>query len=59
MCYLPVNQEKEESLISRTKNLNWTMYLPQILMLILAFSFGIFMPERLIELINGTIIGLN
>ena len=58
MCYLPLNLDKEDEVKSAINKLNWTMYFPQMVMLILAFVLGIIMPEKVWDLINGTIIGL-
>ncbi len=37
--------------------LSWTMYLPQVLMLILAFVIGIYMPQGLTQAILATVAG--
>ena len=57
MAYLPVSEEKRESLNVALKTLDIRMYLPQIVMLSLAFILGILMPEPLVDLINKTVIG--
>ena len=57
MAYLPVVEEKRESLNIALKTLDYRMYLPQIVMLSLAFILGILMPESLVSLIEKTVIG--
>ena len=37
--------------------LSWTMYLPQVVMLILAFVIGIYMPQGLTQAILATVAG--
>ena len=57
MSFLPISEEKEQDLIKEVKKINWTMYLPQILMLVLAFVLGVNMPDKLVDLINKTVMG--
>ena len=57
MCFTPVNPEKEENYSIETKNIGWNMYIPQIVMLIIAFVFGVYQPEFIIGLIEKSILG--
>lgn len=57
MSFSPVSEEKEPELLEKVKNINWTMYAPQIIMLLVAFVLGVYMPEYLINLINNTVLG--
>ena len=43
--------KNEHSAEAKNKKLSWTMYAPQIIMLILAFVIGIYMPQGLIKMI--------
>ena len=43
--------KNEHSAEAENKKLSWTMYAPQIIMLILAFVIGIYMPQGLIKMI--------
>lgn len=58
MSYGKVNAEKAEAYKARVKSLSVGMYLPQIIMLIIAFILGIYVPPFLNALINGTITGI-
>ena len=57
MSFSEISNEKAIEVESKLKNLNWAMYLPQILMLVLALVLGVFIPENLLELINNTVKG--
>lgn len=57
MSFSPVSEEKKSELLAKVKTINWTMYAPQIIMLIVAFVLGVYMPEYLINLINNTVLG--
>lgn len=52
-------EEKEVELIAEAKKMDWTMYLPQIAMLIVVFVLGIYMPEKIVALVNNSVLGLN
>ena len=58
MAYASISEEKLNEVKERVKELNWTMYLPQMVLLGIAFYIGICMPEQLVNLITNTIIGL-
>ena len=58
MSFSEVIEEKQEELIANVRRLNWTMYAPQFVMLIIAFILGVYMPEQILNLIQNTIIGL-
>ncbi len=57
MSFLPVAQEKDDEVKEAVKTLNWTMYLPQIVMLTIVFVLGIYMPRMLVVFITNTVIG--
>ena len=57
MVFTPLAEEKEAVVTKAVKDLNWTMYLPQIVMLAFAFVLGIYIPKHLINLINLTVVG--
>lgn len=57
MCFTDKqNTEKEDNTIC--KKLPFTMYLPQILLLLIAFILGIYIPDNLDKLIQLTINGM-
>ena len=47
MSFSAVNPEKEGEITEAVKKLNWTMYAPQIVLLVIAFVLGIYMPYDL------------
>ncbi len=55
MAFSPVEKEPE-GLASGVK-LNWMMYAPQLVMLILAFVLGVYMPEQVSNLFAGAVVG--
>ena len=57
MSFLPVTTEKETEAKEAVKTINWTMYLPQIVMLAIVFILGIYMPKTLVAYITNTVIG--
>lgn len=57
MSFSPVVEDKKTELLAQVKTMNWTMYVPQIFMLLVAFALGIYMPESLVSLINNTVLG--
>ena len=58
MCYGNVDEDKKVVLLERVKNLSLSMYLPQICLLILAFTLGVYVPLHIEELIQLSILGL-
>ena len=58
MCFSPPNNEKEVEIKENAKLLNWTMFTPQIVLLIIAFILGIYMPNWLITLMVDATKGL-
>ena len=56
MCYYPANTEKDFR--TNVQKLNWTMYLPQFVLLTLAFTLGLYLPKYLSQLITSSAIGL-
>ena len=57
MSFLPINIEKQAETDEAKTKIDWTMYLPQIIMLLIAFALGIYMPEYLTNIITYTVIG--
>ena len=57
MSFLPVTEDRKKELKDNAMTLNWTMYLPQIILLTFAFLLGIYMPEQFYNLIIKTVIG--
>ena len=55
MAFSPVNAEKEAETKEAVKKLDWTMYAPQIIMLVMAFILGIYLPNYLANLITNTV----
>ena len=58
MSFSDVVEEKQIELIENARKLNWTMYTPQFIMLIIAFILGVYMPEQVISLVQNTVVGL-
>ena len=58
MSFSDVVEEKQAELVAKASKLNWTMYVPQLVMLIIAFVLGVYMPEQIASLIQNTIVGL-
>lgn len=54
MCFSSTKENNENAEI---KKLSWTMYLPQIVMLTLAFVIGVYMPKGLYEMIRLAVAG--
>ena len=49
--------EKEPEGLASGVKLNWMMYAPQLVMLILAFVLGVYMPEQVSNLFAGAVVG--
>lgn len=58
MCYGEIEENKKMQLQERTKELSFSMYLPQICLLVLAFALGVYVPLHMEELIQLSILGL-
>ena len=58
MCFSPAADDKYQEWVNEAKKMDWTMYLPQIVMLIIVFYLGLLMPEPIVNLINGTVLGV-
>ncbi len=58
MSYGEISQQKEEELKQKSVKLPISMYLPQIILLGIAFVLGVFIPFQLNELIQLSIFGL-
>lgn len=59
MCFSTPAEDKQEELAKEVRKMDWTMYVPQIVMLAMVFILGVLMPEELVGLIQSTVIGLN
>jgi len=57
MVFSPVNNNKVEEQKALAKTIDWKMYIPQIVLLLIAFVLGIYMPEHIINLITNTVSG--
>ena len=58
MSYGEISQEKKEPLKEKVKELTFSMYVPQICLLVLAFVLGVYIPLHLDELMQLSILGL-
>ena len=58
MCYGEISLDKKDVLIEKTKELTFSMYAPQVCLLVIAFILGIYIPLHLNELIQLSILGL-
>ena len=52
------HSDKEEEFKQNAKTLSFGMYFPQVVLLIMAFVLGLYIPKFLNVLINGTITGI-
>ena len=52
-----ISQDENEKQLPIKKEINWTMYLPQIVLLVIAFALGLYMPNYLINIIKLTVLG--
>lgn len=57
MSFSPVNAQKEDEQRLLAKKISWQMYIPQFVMLLVAFALGLFMPEKVVDLIKNTMLG--
>ena len=57
MSFSEGNEEKIANAKLNVKTLDWTMSLPQILMLTLVFILGLYLPEYLSKFISNTVVG--
>lgn len=57
MVFSPTNPEQVEELNLKTKKINWTMILPQYVMLIVAFCLGIYLPLQLSKALELSVLG--
>ncbi len=58
MSYGEIAQEKKDTLSEKVKELTFSMYLPQICLLVIAFVLGVYVPLHLDELMQLSILGL-
>ncbi len=58
MCYGEISEEKSKELKINVKKLSLTMYLPQMILLTIAFVLGVYIPVNLSDLIQLSIFGL-
>ena len=52
-----ISQDENEKQLPIKKEINWTMYLPQIVLLVITFALGLYMPNYLINMIKLTVLG--
>ena len=57
MSFSPVNAQKEDEQRLLAKKISWQMYIPQFVMLLVAFALGLFMPEKVVDLVKNTMLG--
>lgn len=57
MTFSSVNEEKSTIISDNLKNMNWTMYFPQVMLLIFAFILGIYIPNTFVNYFLNSIIG--
>ncbi|MBR2429901.1 hypothetical protein IKB17_00355 [bacterium] len=55
MCFSELQVEDNKQFLSKIK-LNWSMYVPQIVLLIIVFVIGLYIPSYLIGLIKLTVV---
>ena len=58
MSYGEISQEKKDSLVEKVKDLTFSMYAPQVCLLVIAFILGVYIPLHLDELMQLSILGL-
>ncbi len=58
MSYGEISQEKKEPLIEKVKELTFSMYVPQVCLLVISFILGVYIPLHLDELMQLSILGL-
>ena len=58
MSFSELSEEKLEEISTLKEKLNWTMYMPQIVLLVIVFTLGVYMPEQFANIISMTTIGL-
>ena len=51
MAFTSLNTDRTVEVKNIAQNINWAMYYPQIILLGLAFSMGLFFPKELSEII--------
>ena len=57
MSFSTLTDDREKELKENVKMLDWTMYVPQFILLLLVFVLGICMPEQIVSLLSKTVIG--
>ena len=58
MSFSELPEERKNDILLCVKKIDWTMYVPQIILLVMAFALGLFMPNVIESLINSTVIGI-
>jgi hydrogenase-4 component F len=58
MSFSDVAEEKQAELVANVRKMNWTMYAPQIVLLVITFVLGVYMPDQIIGLVQNTVLGL-
>ena len=57
MAFGELSEDKKILIEENKAKLSACMYLPQIILLILVFTLGVYIPPFLVDLINKTVIG--
>ena len=57
MTYSQVDERKEAEYKNNIKNINWTMYIPQIVLILFAFYLGIFSHNHIVNILVKTVVG--
>ena len=58
MSFSKFNTEKESGVLTRAKALHWTMFVPQIALLLIVFFLGLYLPQDIIDVVHIAIKGL-
>ena len=57
MVFSQINSTKFDEQKDLAKKINWTMYFPQIVLLLIAFALGLYIPTGFLNIINNTMLG--
>ena len=58
MCYGEISEERNRELSNNRNRLKISMYVPQVILLIIAFLLGIYIPYNIEMLIKLSVVGL-
>ena len=50
-------EDRNEELNTEAKNIDWTMFVPQFVLLTIVVVLGVYMPKQIVSLINNVVIG--